>query len=304
MKSSYSKEIKIGVAAIVCLVLLYVGIEFLKGVNIFKPGNYYIVKYENVTGLSISAPVTINGYKVGLVRDITYDAESTDGTMIVELNLNKNIKIPKGSVALLASDLLGTASIQLQLNSAPNPTEYYPVGAQLPGNSVSGFMGELDSKIMPAINMILPKIDTLIANLNSITGNPALMNSIKRIEPIMENLEATTASLNKMMKNQVPQTLNNVNTITQNVNMITSDLAEVSSNLKQLPLDSTMQNLNSTLENVNYITGQLKGKDSSIGLLLNDKGLYDNINGTIKDLDSIMIDIRHNPKKYVNFKLF
>lgn len=303
MKNSYSKEIKIGLAAIVCLVLLYVGIEFLKGVNIFKPGNYYTVKYGDVTGLSISAPVTINGYKVGLVREISYDAESTEENMIVELNLDRNIKLPVGSVAVLGSDLLGTASIQLQLNRTET-NEYYSVGSVIPGKVAQGLMGDLDSKIMPAINTILPKIDTLIANLNSITGNPALINSINRLEPIMANLEATTSSLNKMMKNQVPLTLKNVNTITENVNMITSDLAEVSSNLKQLPLDSTMQNLNSTLENVNYITGQLKGKDSSIGLLLNDTGLYDNINGTIKDLDSIMIDLRHNPKKYVNFKLF
>ena len=303
MKHSYSKEIKISIAAITCLILLYVGIEFLKGVNIFKPGNYYTVRYENVTGLTISAPVTINGFKVGLVREITYDNESKNGSIIVELNLDKNIKLPEGTIALLATDLLGTASIQLQLNTAEN-VNYYPVGTELPSKNAMGLMGEIDSKVMPAINNILPKIDTLLANLNKITGSQSLINSLNKIEPIVANLESTTASLNKMMSNQVPATLNNLSEISVNINTITADLTHVSNTLKQLPIDSTIHSLNNTLNDVNHLTQQLNGTDSSIGLLLNDTGLYYNINNTIKDLDSIMIDLRHNPKKYVNFKLF
>lgn len=303
MKEVFSKEVKIGIAAIICLILLYVGIEFLKGVNIFKPGNYYIAKYDNVTGLAVSAPVTINGFKVGLVRDIKYDYENSEGLMIVELSLDKNIKLPKGTKALLASDLLGTASIKLELGKN-NSSEFYEVGSTLESKYITGLMGDLDTKIMPSVSSILPKIDSILCNINQLTSDPSLLTAIKRLDAISANLEKTTASINKMMSSQLPTTLDNVSAISENINIISKDLTEVSGTLKSLPLDSTVYALNGTLANVEKITDNLNNTNSSLGLLLNDRGLYDHIDSTITDLDSIMIDLRHNPKKYVNFKLF
>lgn len=300
MKKFFSKEVIIGISVLVSIFLLLAGIEFLKGVNVFKSSNSYIAKYNNVTGLAVSAPVTINGFQVGLVGSIDYDYTQT-GVVIVELNLNDEIQIPVGSKAQIVCDMLGVASVNLVFS---DNKEICKQGSELEGEYVSGLMGELSEKLMPGISSIIPKLDSIVSNINAITANPALNAAITRLDKISANLEQTTTALNKMATNQLPNTLENVSVISDNLNVISTDFKQVSASIKNMPLDSTLNNLNNTVANLSHVTNQLKGTDSSIGLLLNDRGLYDHINTTIFNVDSLLIDLRHNPKKYVNFKLF
>ena len=299
MKKFFTKEVKIAITVIISLAVLFWGIEYLKGVNLFKPANFYYVEFENVTGLTDSAPVTINGYQVGLVRGIDYDYES--GALVVLLGLETDLKIPTGSKAVLATDLLGTAQIELKLAQADT---YYQVGDKLPGENAIGLMDKVGDDLLPSVAALMPKIDSILTNLNAIVGNPALQQSIDRLDGITANLEASSRQLSQMMSNSMPAIVNNVEGVTANLDSITGSLNVAATQLRSVPIDSTMNNINATTAPVNHSTAQLKGTNSSLGLLLNDRGLYDHIDSTIMSLDSLFIDIKKNPKRYVTIKVF
>ncbi len=299
MKKFFTKEVKIAITVIISLAVLFWGIEYLKGVNLFKPANFYYVEFENVTGLTDSAPVTINGYQVGLVRGIDYDYES--GALVVLLGLETDLKIPTGSKAVLATDLLGTAQIELKLAQADT---YYQVGDKLPGENAIGLMDKVGDDLLPSVAALMPKIDSILTNLNAIVGNPALQQSIDRLDGITANLEASSRQLSQMMSKSMPAIVNNVEGVTANLDSITGSLNVATTQLRSVPIDSTMNNINATTANLNHLTAQLKGTNSSLGLLLNDRGLYDHIDSTIMSLDSLFIDIKKNPKRYVTIKVF
>lgn len=300
MKKIFSKELTIGLVVLISLVVLFVGIEFLKGVNVFKPSNYYVARYTNVMGLAVSAPVTINGFQVGLVREIGYDYNK-NGEIIVEFSLDNNIKLPKGTVAAVGADMLGTASIQLLLSQSD---EFYTSGDEILSKTQLGIMDALGNSLMPALTELLPKIDSIVSGVNVLVNNPALNTSISRLDKISQNLEQTTVALNKMMSGTVPSTMGNVEEISKNLISISGDLKEVSTTLKQMPIDSIMGSVNATAVNLKTATDQLNSTESTIGLLLNDNTLYNHLDTTLGNVDSLLIDLKRNPKKYVNFKLF
>ena len=292
------KEITIGICVIIALCVLFFGIDFLKGINVFKPANYYTVSYTNVNGLAVSAPVTINGYKIGLVRSIDYEYDNP-GHVAVEFSLDKELKLPKGSKAVIVCDMLGTATVQLQL--ADN-AEFYNVGDKIESETASGLMDGLSTDIMPGIANIFPKVDSLLTSLNKLASDPAIAASVKRLDAITANLEATMTALNKSVK-ALPSVMGNVEATTQNVSTITGNLAYVSEELKTVPLDSCMVSIQQTANNLRQLTEELNNPNSSLGLLMNDPALYNNLNNTVKSLDSLFIDIKKNPKRYINIKL-
>lgn len=300
MKQIFRKEVMIGLLVIVALVLLYFGINFLKGVNIFKAANYYYASYNNVEGLAVSAPVTLNGYKIGLVRSINYDYDRP-GNVVVEMSVDKSLRLPKGSTASLGSDLLGTASIALKLG---NPAEgMYAVGDTIPGKLNAGMMAALSENLLPAVNAIIPKVDTLLTSLNTLVADPALATSLKRLDGITAELNATLRSLN-VATSQLGPVVTNVKNITSNVDTITGDLTVMTGRLREAPIDSIADNIQATLANLNELTAQLNNRDSSVGKLLNDPALYDNLNATVASLDSLFVDIKRNPKRYISIKVF
>lgn len=299
MKKFFTKEVKIAVVVIISLCFLFWGIEYLKGINLFQPVNFYYVHFNSVDGLNESAPVTIRGFKVGQVREIIYDYKT--GSIRVLLSMDEELQIPVGSQAVIASDVLGTAQIELTLS---DNQKFYKVGDELEGKSETGMMDNISNDLLPSITAIMPKIDSILTNLNKVVGDPALKNSITRLDNITANLEASSRQLTAIMGNSVPGIVSNVDSITVNINAMTKDLSDVSASLKQLPIDSTMNNLNATVGNLKLITEKVNGTDSSLGMLLNDRALYNHIDNTVTDLDSLFIDLRKNPKRYVTFKVF
>ena len=292
------KEITIGICVIIALCVLFFGIDFLKGINVFKPANYYTASYTNVNGLAVSAPVTINGYKIGLVRSIDYEYDNP-GHVAVEFSLDKEFKLPKGSKAVIVCDMLGTATVQLQLS---DNAEFYNVGDKIESETASGLMDGLSTDIMPGVANIFPKVDSLLTSLNKLASDPAIAASVKRLDAITANLEATMTALNKSVK-ALPSVMGNVEATTQNVSTITGNLAYVSEELKTVPLDSCMVSIQQTANNLRQLTEELNNPNSSLGLLMNDPALYNNLNNTVKSLDSLFIDIKKNPKRYINIKL-
>lgn len=299
MKKFFRKEFLIGFWAIVALVVLFFGIQFLKGINIFHTANYYFARYDNVEGLAISAPVTLNGFKVGQVREINYDY-SHPGNVIVELSLDRELRLPQGSVAKVSTDLLGTASIVLSLGT---DNSYYSPGDTVRAAKDSGLMGSVTQDLLPGVSAIFPKIDTLLSNLNTLTGDAALVNSVKRLDAITAQLEASSRELTVMLRNLAPVT-SNVRNIAGNVDRLTGDLAGVSAQVAGAPIDSIMRNLEQTSAQLHSLSQQLNDPNSSLGLLMNDPKLYNNINATVVSLDSLFTDIKAHPKRYINIKVF
>ncbi len=299
MKKKFSKEALIGLLVLIAGVALFFGINYLNGINVFKAANYYYVSYTNVSGLAVSSPVTLNGFQVGLVREIEYEYDNP-GHVKVELSLDRQLNIPTGTTAEIKSDMLGTASVILNFTDSK---QYYKVGDTLEGVAVGGLMDNIGNDLMPGVVAMLPKLDSIMTSVNRLIGDPALLESVQRLSAITANLEKSTAQLSAMMNSSVPGTLNNVNELSANLNTISSDLAVLSDQLKDLPIDSTMQNVHAITANVNELTTKMQDKNSSLGMLLNDTGLYDNLNNAAGSLDSLLIDVKKNPKRYISIKL-
>lgn len=296
------KNIIIAATVLISLCLLVWGIEFLKGVNMFKPANYYYAKFDKVDGLVEAAPVTINGFQVGQVREIEYDFETNQISVL--LSLNKDLKIPEGSYAFIQSSLTGTASMALSLTKN---TKILNVGDEIKGMSESGLMDQISNNVVPQVTGMLPKVDSILGNVNMLVGNPALAQSISRLDQITAELAKSSQQLTLLMNSlnkNVPVVMGNVNGITTNLSSTTGNLDEFSANLKNMPLDSTINNLNGTIANLQNLTNKLNDKNSSLGLLLNDKSLYNNADHAVASLDSLFIDVKKNPKRYINLKIF
>ncbi len=307
MNKIAKKELIIGGCVLITLAILFFGIDYLKGINIFKAANYYYVSYTNVAGLAQSAPVTVNGFKVGLVREIKYEYDNP-GHVLVEMSLDKHLRVTKGTKAVLTTDMLGTSTIVLEM--APN-NDYHDIGDKLVGVNATGLMDNLSGELIPKVMDVLPKVDSLLVAVTTLVSNPAINSSINRLDDIMANIESATRSLAVTMNSvapasrKIPGVIDNVDKISASLAAASADLAQVAANVKTMPIDSTMKNLNTITRNLSLITGQLNSKDSSLGLLLYDPNLYYNLNNTAAHLDSIMIDLKRQPKRYIpSIKIF
>lgn len=305
MKKKYTKELIIGISVAVMLLILVFGINYLKGINLFKASNYYYASYTNVAGLAQSAPVTINGYKVGLVREINYEYDNP-GHVKVEMSLDKKLRVPKGTKAVLVCDMLGTATIQLQM---AHNTDFHDVGDVLIGETAPGLLDGVQKDVMPTLGSVMTKIDSLLTALNYIVSNPALVNSVNRLDDIMAHVETSSANLDRslasmpVLASDVGVTMKNATEISNNLKTISADLSVVSAQLKNMPIDSTLANVHHITESLESMTQKLNSTNSSLGLLLNDRGLYDNLNGSAASLDSLLRDVKKNPKRYISIKL-
>lgn len=307
MNKLFSREVKIGASVLVALLALVFGINYLKGVNIFKAANYYYASYTNVAGLAQSAPVTLNGYKVGLVRDVAYEYDNP-GHVRVELSLDRQLRLPEGTAAAIVTDMLGTSTIELRMGTSPN---YIEVGQKLQAIEGSGLMDKVSTELMPTIIQIAPHIDSLVVALTAIAADPALKSSVRRLDVIMANLEKSTTQLDRAMgampsiMNNANATMANVKEISANISQVSQALAVLSYDLKKMPLDSTLNHLNNITANLDEATEKLNSSNSSLGLLLNDPGLYNNINNSAAHIDSILIDLKKQPKRYIpSIKIF
>lgn len=290
----FSKEFKIGLSILVAAIVLFSGINYLKGINVFKAANYYYVSYENVNGLTVSSPVTLNGYKIGQVRDIAYEYDNP-GHVLVELSLDKKLNVPSGSKAVISQDILGTASIVLHFSQSQSN---HNIGDKLIGETAPSLLDDVTKNMLPSVNNIVAKVDTLLTGVNALITDSALINSVKRLDKLTANLEATTAQLNKSLAS-LPATMSGVNSTVANLDTITADLTAVTGQLKQVQLASTLNKVDTIAANLAWVTGQMTSNDNSIGLLLNNRKLYDNLDNATTTIDSILVDVKKNPRKYI-----
>jgi phospholipid/cholesterol/gamma-HCH transport system substrate-binding protein len=292
----FTKEIKIGLVAVLGIVVLFVGLQFLKGLSVFSSDNTMYVAFTDATGLAVSSPVYANGYRVGVVKALDYDYDP-HGKIVAEVGLNKEMRVPVGSRAELASDLLGNIKINLVL--ADDPLHMIAVGDTISGGMEVGIMSKV-GEIMPLILDIAPKLDSIMTSLNTLLADPALRNTLHNVEGMTGNLNATSQELKLLsasLNREVPTTLTKVNGVLDNTQQLTH-------NLSQIDVEAMNAKVNQTLANVEQMTQRLNSNEGTLGLLMRDKSLYNNLNATAASADSLLTDLKAHPKRYVHFSIF
>ena len=294
MKNLLTKEAKIGVVTLMSLLLLYIGVNYLKGINLFKPSNHYIVLFDNVKDVTISSPVLVDGFKVGLVREINYDY-ATNKKISIEVSLEDEMKINKGSYITIVKSMLGGAELHVHLNN--HVDAYYESGDEIEGRLSVDMLTSVQENLLPQVESLLPKIDSILTGLQTLITHPALAQSLTNIQQTTSNLEQSTVHLNAVLSKDIPFIVTNLKTIT-------TDFSEVTGTLKGLEIDETFQSIHATINNLKLTTERLNDPNNSMGLLLNDRQLYDNLNSTATNASALMFDLKKNPKRYVHFSVF
>ncbi len=297
MKTVFTKEAKIGIVTIISLALLYIGLNYLKGINLFQPVNHYYVTFPNVKDVTISSPVFVEGFKVGLVRDIKYDYNTTDNIQ-VEISLEKDMKINKGSYITIVRSLLSGGELHIHLNKYVN--EYLKSGSVIEGRMEEDIFETVQEKILPGVEGLLPKLDSILGGIQMLVNHSALQHSLNYIESTTNNLDRSTRRLDNLLS----EVSKDMPVIMEDLKLITGNFAEVSTQLKGLDLTTTVNSINQTLDNLQLTTSNLNSTNNSLGLLLNDKTLYDNLNNATENASKLLIDFREHPKRYVRFSVF
>lgn len=292
----FSKEVQIALVAVAGIAVLFFGLQFLKGLSIFSTSNNYYVVFDDVSGLSSSSPVYANGYKVGVVTDVTYNYATNKG-VVATVSLDKELNLAKSSRAEISTDMMGNTKVNIILGDAA-------AGTAAPGDTISGGaeLGALGmaAEMVPDLQKMLPKLDSILARVNMLLADKSLDASLHNVEDITANLTVTTAQLNMLMaslNNRMPAMMDKADGVLDNAGKITEKLAAID-------YAATLAKVDATLTNVEEMTAKLNSKEGTLGLLMRDPSLYNNLNNTMRSADSLLIDLKAHPKRYVHFSIF
>ena len=292
----FTKEIKIALVSILGIVVLFFGLQFLKGLSVFSSDNAMYVAFTDATGLSVSSPVYANGYRVGVVKALDYDYDP-HGKIVAEIGLNKQMRVPVGSRAELASDLLGNIKINLVLGD--DPLHMVAVGDTISGGMEAGIMSKV-GEMMPVILDIAPKLDSIMSSLNVLLADPALRNTLHNVEGMTDNLNATSQELKTLsasLNREVPSMMHKANGVLDNTQQLTH-------NLSKIDVEAMNAKVSQTLAKVEQMTQRLNSNEGTLGLLMRDPSLYNNLSATAASADSLLTDLKAHPKRYVHFSIF
>lgn len=291
-KSTFTRELWIGVLGIIAILIIYLLINFFKGINIFSTGEKYYVKFSNIGEIVNTSPVFINGYKVGHVSNVIYNFNNPD-EVYVEMHLDNQLQMPVGSVALINTKLLGSSTISLALGNGD--TMIQP-GDTLEGRMNTGAMDEA-GEMLPKITAMLPKLDSILVSLNSTLANPAINKSVNNIETLTAELNNTATLLNSVLKNEIP-------VAADKLIKIEDDLLKMSAQLSEVDYNKLIGSLEASLNNIQEITTALNNGEGTAGMLLKDEALYNKLNNTAEAATLLLEDLKQNPKRYVHFSVF
>ena len=293
MKKIFTREVKIGLSFIAAVVCIIFGLNFLQGIYIFEPSNRSYAEFDNLDGLVVSNNVVVRGYKVGQVTEITYDF-TLEHPFVVTILVDDAIRLPLGSTMLLRDDgLMGGKVIDIIYG---NQTELHAVGDTVPSDVAPGLMAVV-GQLVPRLEGTISHVDSVLESVNSLVASPEIKNSLKSVERITADLQVSSAQLKRVMNTQLPGIMSDINTVT-------GDLKKVSGDLRQIEFAELFARIDHTVNNLQVFSEKLNSSEGTIGKLMNDNALYDNLNTTVGSVNELVVDLKANPKRYVHFSLF
>ncbi|MDH7904315.1 MlaD family protein [Porphyromonas gingivalis] len=289
-----SKTTKIGALTLIALFLLYFGLNYLKGFNVFKRANVYYAAFPEVKNVNIASPVLVNGYKVGVVKSLNFDYKN-GRSIVVGIDLESEYRMPKGSHLAIHQTALSGAELRIMQGDPRDG--YLNPGDTIRSETPDDIMSVTSNKIVPSVANMMPKVDSVIVGLANMVNNPNLAVMMENMAATAQRLNRLTASLDKSIGTQLPAVMANTRTITDNVAMLSEEL-------KQLKLEALMAELQATSENLRSFSDQIRNSNGSLGMLLNDKSLYMRLDSMASSADALLRDLKANPKRYVHFSVF
>jgi phospholipid/cholesterol/gamma-HCH transport system substrate-binding protein len=310
-----SNETKVGAVAVVSVAFLILGFNFLKGKKLLTKSTTLYANYGNVQGLQKSNPVMINGMQVGNVYDIRTDKSMRN--ILVELTITKDVLIPANSIAIIKTNPIGTPSLEIKLGDAgTNLKSKDSILTEASGGLFDNVLKNVDP-VLFEVKRSIKSLDTLLVNFNELIDTKAKKNigaTLENLNTITASMIQSTASLNILLNAQsgvLAKSLNNVNSITANfasnnekINSVVSNLDKTTTKFAALEFDKTLNTLNATLADLKTTVAKMNSTDGTMGKLLNDPVMYNNLASTGNKLNLLLDDIRINPKRYVNISVF
>lgn len=304
-----SNELKIGALTAIAIVILILGFNFLKGTDLTDRSDKLYAVFPSVKGLSLANPVLINGLNIGKVGNLKEIDKDMTG-ILVQINLQKDINIPRNSVVVINSSLMGSGSLEIIKGNSPALAQN---GDTLGILEKEGVMDQLSTHLSPTldnVNKALLALEELIQKTSGIVDE----STQKNLRSIVANLEESTSSLNKLTDDQhgiIARSFANIEGLTGNLNdnnekiaNTLGNLEKATSQLAETDIIGLSESVQSTMQKLEETIAQVNSKDGSLGLLLNDTKLYEEIRQTNRSLTILLDDLRANPKRYVNISVF
>lgn len=293
-----SKEVKTAILVLVGIALLIFGINYLRGENILGSSRVYYVEYDNVEGLIPSTPVTINGLDVGKVIDIGFKDDGS-GKLLVKLLVENDYQFSKNSKAeLYEAGLIGGKAVAIL--PAFDKVENAEDGDFLEGTVKAGLSELVNQKLTPLqakIESAMGSADLLLKNLNDVLDEQTknnLKSSIAGLTTTVNSFKSTSNSLNSLLKSNQSK----IDVVLSNAETASNDLTKITGSLSQSDVGQTVKNLESTLKNFDAILANLQKGEGTMGKLLKDDDLYNNLEGATKELESLLLDFKLHPNRY------
>ena len=288
------KEVQIGLLAVMAVALGYIGINFLKGIELFKKSNTYYAHFDNLNSVTVATPVMVSGFKVGTVRDVRFDYSKGYGAT-VELSLDPHVRITSESQLKIKMNPLSGSEVVLTI--AQDKGHLLSEGDTIPSISPKGdLLSVASEQILPDIAGMMPTITATLERINTLLHDKAIDSILVALNGTSQQLQRMTTGLN--------QTTQRLNPVMNNVEYMTGNFARLSDQLAAMRIDSLMQHLEKTTSELNSVTAQLRKKDNTAGLLLNDPSLYNRLDSLVLNADRLMQDLKANPKRYVHLSVF
>lgn len=291
-KRKFTREFWIGFLGILSLVIIYLLINFFKGISLFNEGSIYYVRFNDIGEIVKTSSVYVNGYKVGNVQEIEYDFEKGNGACVT-LSLDKRMHIPVGSTAEINKELLSSSSISIIQGHS---NSYLMPGDTLNGRLKSDAM-EVAGEMLPAIGDMLPKIDSILISLNNTLANPSINNTLNNVEQLTAQLNSTSKDLDNLLNGDIA-------TASSKLVALEDQMLELSTKLNEIEYQRIVASLETSLKNLEEITASLNNGEGTAGMLLKDSSLYIRLNETCESANALLEDLKEHPKRYVHFSIF
>lgn len=285
------KEILLGAIFLLALALLFGGISFLKGRDLFSSNLTYYVRYNDVTGLSNSSPIYVNGVRIGIVSGINYNYSHPDG-IVVRIGVNKKLRIPQGSQALLMTELLGTVNVKLEL--APDNGRYYAPGDTLNGEMYSGIRSQI-AQLMPQLMQLLPKTDSILTNIHQLTSDPSLNQTLHNTEALTADAKSTLTEFSTTIRH-ISSLIDTYQGVGNKLDTFTDKLNTLSDEER---LNALLTNLDATLKNLRTLSEELTEGNGTAHQIIADPTLYNHLNSVCTEASELIEDIKKNPSRYI-----